>query len=507
MPTLQSKIFSARLPLPFALLLAAGAGVVYDWAFPDVYFWPASFIAIILLFIALDRHGFWAGLLIGTTFFAVFFGIHISWMTLYLGPVPWLALVFAMTLSGALGIGFTAWLGTFLTARWGKITSVIIYPLAAGALWVLREAVASRFPYGGFSWGRFSFAHSDSPFSHLLTWVGSAGLACIAVTLSVAIVHLIKNMHWGWLPVVVPLVLIVLLPTWPQWQPTITGETRIAAVQGDADAALNSNNPRGTILKNHYDATEPILDDDVDLLVWPENASDLDPLRNDLARETLNYITERMNVPMVVGTITTTGEEYFNSALLWEPGREATDQYDKIHPVPFAEYMPNREFFMMLAPDLVSLVTRDYGFGQRDPLFSINDYQAGIAICYDIADDELMRQMVLDGADIILAPTNNADFGETDQNQQQLAIARVRGWESARSVVNISTVGTSAIIAPDGSVIDQLEPYQAGHMIADVPLATGITPAVAMQWYFEVFLAIAVLALIALTAFSRRVER
>src|SRR5690606_18225322 len=97
----------------------------------------------------------------------------------------------------------------------------------------------------------------------------------------------------------------------------------------------------------------------------------------------------------------------------------------------------------------------------------------------------------------------NADFGETDQNQQQLAIARVRGWESARSVVNISTVGTSAIIAPDGTIIDQLEPYQPGNMIDDVPLASGITSAVAMQWYGEALLAFGILLLVIFSAFRK----
>ncbi|MGB3414491.1 MAG: apolipoprotein N-acyltransferase, partial [Microbacteriaceae bacterium] len=409
---------------------------------------------------------------------------------LYLGPVPWLALVFAMVISGSLGMGATAWLGTHIPKSWGRYGTLLVYPLGAAALWVLREAVASRFPYGGFSWGRFSFAHSDSPFSHLLAWVASAGLAFIAVAILVLFLQLLLQKQLAaWLKPL-PVLTLVLLPLWPQWAPQIIGEVRIAAVQGDADASLNSTNPRGTILKNHYDATMAIINEKFDLLVWPENASDLDPLRNELAAATLDYLSETLNVPIVVGTITKSGDELFNSALLWESGKGAVDQYDKVHPVPFAEYMPNREFFMMLAPDLVSLVTRDYSFGERDPIFDIHDFHAGIAICYDIADDEAMRQMIFEGAQIILAPTNNADFGETDQNQQQLAIARVRGLESARSVVNISTVGTSAIIAPDGTLIDELVRYEPGAMIANVPLAEGVTPAVAMQWYFEAALAV-----------------
>jgi apolipoprotein N-acyltransferase len=81
------------------------------------------------------------------------------------------------------------------------------------------------------------------------------------------------------------------------------------------------------------------------------------------------------------------------------------------------------------------------------------------------------------GADIIFAPTNNADFGQTDQSVQQLAIAKMRAIETGRSVVNISTVGTSAIMDPTGTELDRLPTYTEGYMVVDVPLATYQTPA------------------------------
>src|SRR5690606_18342953 len=86
-----------------------------------------------------------------------------------------------------------------------------------------------------------------------------------------------------------------------------------------------------------------------------------------------------------------------------------------------------------------------------------------------------------DDASIILAPTNNADFGRTDESAQQLAIARLRAIETHRTVVNISTVGTSAIIAPDGSTIDQLPVFEPGFMLESVPLSDTVTPATALQ--------------------------
>jgi apolipoprotein N-acyltransferase len=185
-----------------------------------------------------------------------------------------------------------------------------------------------------------------------------------------------------------------------------------------------------------------------------------------------------------VGTIQVRGDKVYNTSLLWQDG-QATDHYDKRHPVPFAEWMPNRAFFRSLAPELVDLVTRDYEFGTTDLTFDIDGLRAGISICFDITDDAVMRAMSDEGAQVVLAQTNNADFGQTDENLQQLAIARLRAVEFGRSVVNISTVGTSAIIGPDGQNITTIPAYEAGAMIADVPLATVPTPAALLGFQLE----------------------
>ena len=129
------------------------------------------------------------------------------------------------------------------------------------------------------------------------------------------------------------------------------------------------------------------------------------------------------------------------------------------------------------APSLFDLVPRDYAIGTRPNVFDINGVLAGVAICFDIVDDGLIHQMIDGGAQVILAPTNNADFGHTDESVQQLAIARLRAMETSRAVVNISTVGTSAIIAPDGSTIASLPTWTPGSMVEEVPLSDATTPA------------------------------
>jgi apolipoprotein N-acyltransferase len=161
------------------------------------------------------------------------------------------------------------------------------------------------------------------------------------------------------------------------------------------------------------------------------------------------------------------------------------DWYDKKHPVPFGEYVPDRAIWRPFAPDLIDLIGRDYTPGTRDGVIDVNGVITGISICFDIVDDAVMRDSVDRGAQVLLAQTNNADFGRTDENQQQLAITRLRAIETSRSVVSISTVGLSAIIGPRGETIATVPAYEPGALVEDVPLSRGLTPAVVLGGQIE----------------------
>ena len=151
--------------------------------------------------------------------------------------------------------------------------------------------------------------------------------------------------------------------------------------------------------------------------------------------------------------------------------------------------MPDRAFWRLFAPDLVDLVTRDYSIGTRENVVHIDGTTAGVSICFDIADDQLITDVIRAGAQLMLAQTNNADFGRTDESVHQLAIARMRALEAPRSVVNISTVGTSAVIHPDGSLSAELPSWVPGAMVAKVPLSDTVTPAVVVGRQIDRFVA------------------
>lgn len=492
--------------------LAVAAGLIALYTFPTENIWIlAPLIPAFLLWATLGL-GFWWATLLGFIAGQAFYISHIEWIALYLGPIPLIALSTLQSLFFAVGTGLTAWLYGRLKP---KGIQLYFFALAAASVWTLREFLANNFPYGGFPWSRLAMTQTDSFMSKWVFWGGLSLLSFMVALLgSLLAIWALNRTGRGRLairPVVASVLLIALVPvvTPTSFTTQQTGSRVIAAVQGNANAGLFSNVSPGTILQNHLDATELIfehpLSDEIDLLVWPENASDVDPLRSQSANEKITNLVERLDAPFTFGTITRRGEESFNSTILWQPGIGPTDYYDKRQPVPFAEFVPDREFWRMFAPDLIDLVPRGFSFGQRDGIFEVSEgFTAGTLICFEIAEDGILRDLSDGGAEIILSQTNNADFGYSDETFQQAGIARLRAIETGRVVVNISTVGLSAIYLPSGEILSEVQWYTPAVMVEELPLYSGLTPAMFTGRFFDWINALVVLALIAIGLSKRR---
>jgi apolipoprotein N-acyltransferase len=249
-------------------------------------------------------------------------------------------------------------------------------------------------------------------------------------------------------------------------------------VQGNGPAGYFDERTADAVLRAQLEATAPLFGKDMDVLLWPEGGVDSDPTADESTAAIMDSLSERVDAPLIVAAVTQRGDEYFNSSLLWKASRGAIQTYDKRHPVPFGEYVPNRAFWEPFAPDLIGLIGREYTPGSSAPFFDLNGVGVGLAICFDVIYDDVIWDGARDGAQIYMFQTNNADFRGTDENLQQLAFARMRAIETGRSVVNLSTVGTSQVITSDGTTIDGLPADVAGHMLTDVALRTGLTPAV-----------------------------
>lgn len=488
--------------------MAIGGGLISSLAFPRENIWPLIFVAVAMLLLSVYRLKPLAALLVGFAGGAAFYLSQIEWLSLYLGPVPWLALSMLEAFIFAVGMMLSAIVWRFLetSLSFNSRLRTLLISIGLALVWTGREWVSITLPYGGFPWSRLAQTQSDSFLAKWVFWGGLGWLTLVIAFVSAIAAVTITNQsrenpsnRIGLIPVAIGLVIALLVPAVTQLDASAQlGSIKIGAVQGNANAGLFSNAVRGSILKNHLDASLLLENQKLDVVVWPENASDLSPFANPAARRSIeNFVTNEIKAPLIFGTITERGENIFNSSLLWQPKIGPTDWYDKKRPVPFAEYVPDRDFWYQLAPDLIGLVSRGYTFGERDGIFEVKDAKLGTLICFEIAIDDIGRDLVDQGAQVILSQTNNADFGRSDETFQQAAFARLRAIETGRTVVNVSTVGVSAIYNADGTIVQQLPTFEAGVMVQDVPLRDTKTPAMLIGAWLDLILNLLTLALIA----------
>lgn len=479
------------LPLWAALLTAAVAGPTLDLAFPDVGWWPFAFVGVAFALVTLIGRSAGGALAVGLVFGASFYLIHIIWITRYLGPIPWFALAGIETLFMGLGSILIAlayrWLPRVLPSRWAQL---ILLPLLVGGLWTARELFMGSWPYTGFPWARIGMSQSESPLAHLASWTGVAGLTFVMVAATAAAIEWARAGRFRDIRTALPTAaLVVVLVAVPAFPTTPAGELRVGAVQGNGPSGYFDPRTPYAILNAQLEATAPLRGEDLDLLVWPEGGIGYDPLQDEATASALDVLAEDFGAPLLVNAATDRGALTYNTSMLWEAGADNPVAFhDKRNPVPMGEYVPDRWFYERIVPDLVGLIQREYTPGKNPPFMDVNGVGVGLAICFDVIYDEVIWEGARDGAELYVFQTNNADFRDTDENLQQLAFARMRAIETGRAVVNLSTVGTSQVIAPDGTTIDGLPAGVAGHLLVDVPLRTGLTPAVVVGPALQVVL-------------------
>jgi len=481
-PTVDAPSPPPGLPVGWAVLCAIGAGGALLLAFPPFALWWLAPVGVALLAVAVHRRrlrsGFGLGVLSGLTLFVPL----LSWTQIVGGLVPWLLLaVLEAAFVGLVGAA-GAWVAR-LVDRYR-----LVWPLVTGVLWVGQEALRDRVPFGGFPWGRLAFSQPDSPVLRLAV-LGGAPLVTFAVALAGGLLALAgwrlaaaagdargagpgqrSTATGGWRPVaaaagplvVAALVVLAGLAT-PLSHPSGPAVT-VAVIQGNVPRmGLEFNAQRRAVLDNHVSATLDLARRVAagqaprpDLVVWPENSSDIDPLIPDDAdaRDQINRAADAIGVPILVGTLLEgPGDNLRNVSIVWRPGSGPQSPiYVKQHPVPFAEYMPLRSV-ARLVTDKVDLVRNDFVPGDRPGVLNTGPATVADAICFEVAYDDLVRSGVTGGGQLITVQTNNADFN-TAEARQQLAMVQLRAVEHGRDGLMASTVGVSAFVTADGRVLD-----------------------------------------------------
>jgi apolipoprotein N-acyltransferase len=479
------------MPLPLRLVLAACAGAVVAAGFEPyglALALPLGVAGLHLLLTGSARSGF----LVGAAFGSAFMLLLLPWLQV-IGHDAWVALsVVEGIFYGLLGLG-----GTLVRRlRW--------WPVWAAALWVGVEALRGSFPFGGFPWGRLAFATPDTPAVDLARYVGAAGTTFLVALLGTTLAWALPRL-WHPRPGVAPaaraggplagLAGAVLLVVWasalpapapgPDEDPPVT---RVAVVQGDVPGeGMDAFAERRVVLENHVEATHRLADrirdgaPEPDLVVWPENSTDIDPFSDPTVHADIQGAVDAVGVPVLVGAMVA-GEdptEVLNQGILWRPGTGPGPTYSKQHPVPFGEYIPMRDLVAPLV-DRLDQIPRDMAAGDEPGLFEVAGQTVGDVICFEIAYDDVVRDVVAGGADFLVVQTNNATYMGTGQVEQQWEIARLRAVETGRHVVVSATNGVTGLVGPDGEVVARAPVREQVVLTESFPVFDAAAPGLAV---------------------------
>ena len=416
--------------------------------------WWAAIVAFALLSWVLVRRdttvagGFGYGLLGGLAFYVPL----LPWVGGLVGPLPWLLLALMCAL-------FTALFGAAAVL----VRTLAGWPIWFALLWAAQEWAKSVFPFGGFPWGGVGYGQTAGPLLPLVALGGvpllSTGVVLIGAAgtaLTLEIVRWLREPSDRTPAVLVPglcicLVMLTAVVVWPGVRragvgagddPSIT----VAAVQGNVPRlGLDFNAQRREVLDYHVRETLRLADEVAAgraaqplFVIWPENASDIDPLSNNDAAQQIAIAAQAIDAPILVGTVRAApgwsreNPVSSNTVLVWDPHTGPGESHDKRIVQPFGEYLPWRDFFRHLSSyaDRAGYFVPGHGNG----VLHVAGVPVGVTTCWEVIFDRAPRQSVLAGAQMLAVPTNNATFDE-NMSEQQLAFAKVRAVEHDRYVV------------------------------------------------------------------------
>jgi apolipoprotein N-acyltransferase len=470
--------FAAR----WGALLAVGGGLLGVLAFPRFGIWPLAIVSVASLSVAVDgrrsRTAAWIGYLYGVAFLVPL----VSWTSLNVGPAPWLILC------AASAVFFAA-----LAAILPLLARLPFRPLWVGAAWVLQEFFRDRFPFGGFPWGRLAFSQAESPLRWFAALGGAPLLTFVVAVAGGALALVVTDFRFGSTRVIaagaavcLSVPLVGLLLGWPldPGSPAAGRTATVAAIQGGLpNLGLQFESTARQVLYNHVRETLRLAREiragtapQPSLVLWPENSSDVDPYTDPAARREITLAARAVGAPILVGAILPGPGAHHrrNVGILWSPTTGPGARYVKRHPVPFGEYIPLRplaDWVSSAAKEVTDMVA-----GHGDGLLRGGPFPIGDVICFEVAYDGLVHSSVAAGAQLIVVQTNNSTFRYSAETYQQLAMSQLRAVETGRTVVQVATTGMSAVIAPNGSVLDRSGPLFAPAILDDrVPLRSGLT--------------------------------
>lgn len=468
--------------IDIALIAAAFSGLVLATAFPRPDFYPAAWVALVPLFVFMERRPFASGFVAGMAFFApVLYWLNIV-MTTYGGlqqVFSLLAYLFLLVYL-SLYLGLATWLSVLLKVRL-KLPFLLTMPFLWVALEYLRGCLLTGFPWAllGYSQQNFSAAIQSADVT------GVYGVSFLLIAVNCALAWLVcepkSRLCWGGVAAVMLMTLThVGYGVWKNSQAmdVRSASLRVSLIQGNIDQAQKwvPENRQATIDK-YQGLSQQALQQPVDLLIWPEAATPFF-LQDDIASaQQVRQIPAQLNTSLLLGSpayqrLDDGRYTYFNSAFLLQSESHQAERSDKIHLVPFGEYVPLGRILTFINKLVVGV--GDFSPGKVKPLV-LNGTPIGTLICYEVIFPELARDYVRKGSQLLVNITNDAWFGRSSAPYQHLAMSRFRAIENRIWLARAANTGISAFIAPSGKVVSAGPIFQSLHLNETVGLGAKET--------------------------------
>jgi apolipoprotein N-acyltransferase len=466
------------------VLVLAAAGVLGALAFPKAGWSPLAWIWLVPALVSGLMRPRRAALLDGWLAGTVFYVVLLRWLDhtfLHYSAIPWPLTwlpIAALAAYCGLYVGGLAGAVAWLRARLGPGPALALAP----ALWVVGEWLRGWL-MGGFPWGLLGYSQAAQlPVIQVAELGGVYAVSFLIVAVNAALAGLLAlGPRRAWPGAAAVLVLLVGALVFgvhaiARASAASGGSAEVAVIQPSIEQTIKWDPARHAQILDIYERlTREAARDRPAVVLWPETATTIFLRGDPVLVERLRRLSEEVGTPILVGSIDRRErprEQFLNSAFLLT-GQGITAKYDKIHLVPFGEYVPLASLlgFVKGWAEFIS----EFGTGDVETVFPLPGAPFGTVICYEVIFPELFRGFVARGAAFMANITNDAWFGETSGPWQHLGMLPLRAVEHRVAIARAANTGVSAFVEPTGRVGPTLPLLERGILRRRIPLRERAT--------------------------------
>lgn len=457
------------IPSKKNLLLALLSSALLAFGFPDFNLWFLAWVGFVPLFISLSSNNQTGkqAFTIGWLFGALFFVLTCYWLTYSMiryGKIP-TVIAYTFLIIAALIIGLIPALFSLtfhrLVVRF-EIKALFIAPFC----WAAFEWL--RFQITGQLWNAIGYSQAFVP--ELIQTASFGGVYAVSflivlVNSSLAFAFLKRDfLSVAVSASLVAFVITILFLTSPSMKQSQKTEVILVALQPNVPMDSMTYQQMQQLFDWHIKTGERELNKSASssprLVIFPESPMLFMYSRDSQLREALAEFTTRNKTSLIINSsepAPNSGE--YNSALLIDEKGNLKAQYDKIHLMPFGEYVPVPGWIP--GASYVPTMVGNFTAGNEHDLFPIGNLKAGIFICFESAFPNHTREFANNGADVLIEVTNDGYLGPTPVLRQHLSKAVFRAVETNRPVVRVTNAGITAFIDERGNVKDETKGFEA----------------------------------------------